>query len=203
MLQTAEGIGGLPGIAVGFEATNGSQTLSYATSLGLGTIVDESSTGSKASSLAKGAVNPNAQFNDAPNAYLGISFPISGDGSLLNHFGWIRIAVNNAAMTLTIKDWAYETVPGAPISVGQGGLGDFDSNVQVDGNDFLTWQRGLGPGVDDLDGSDLADWRSSFGVGSTPVTPTVMAVPEPTTLGYLAAGSGGLILLRRLRRPAT
>lgn len=57
-------------------------------------------------------------------------------------------------------------------------LADFDSDNDVDGADFLTWQRNLGRtgatkpqgdanGDTIVNGSDLAAWRSSFGAGST------------------------------------
>jgi hypothetical protein len=57
-------------------------------------------------------------------------------------------------------------------------LGDFDLDGDVDGRDFLMWQRGespiqWGPG-------DLADWQENYGVGS--LTATSTAVPEPSCL---------------------
>jgi hypothetical protein len=72
--------------------------------------------------------------------------------------------------------------------------GDFDFDLDVDGEDFLLWQRGLGTDYDD---GDLADWRSSFGTSST--VAAAAAVPEPATLLLSACGATALVLRRRRR----
>ena len=71
---------------------------------------------------------------------------------------------------------------------------DFDSDGDVDGNDFLTWQRGFGTQSSaqksdgdydndtDVDGADLAGWQTEFGAGSGSLT---SAVPEPTSVVLL------------------
>lgn len=51
--------------------------------------------------------------------------------------------------------------------------GDFDGDGDVDGRDFLVWQRN--PSVD-----DLSDWQTNYGVGS--FNTANVAVPEPGTL---------------------
>jgi hypothetical protein len=68
---------------------------------------------------------------------------------------------------------------------------DFDSDGDVDGEDFLTWQRGLGvdAGATRSDGDassdqlvndkDLAVWRSQFGSASS------TALPEPASCVYV------------------
>src|SRR5690606_23129308 len=53
--------------------------------------------------------------------------------------------------------------------------GDFDMDGDVDGADFLSWQRGNSPNP--LSSGDLADWESNF--GATALTAAV-AVPEPS-----------------------
>gem|GEM_PF-4695675 len=78
---------------------------------------------------------------------------------------------------------------------------DFDGDGDVDGNDFLTWQRGFGttgpPGslqmqgdANDngtIDGDDLAIWETQFG---SPAAGTMasLAVPEPSCLGLFVLG---------------
>jgi hypothetical protein len=52
--------------------------------------------------------------------------------------------------------------------------GDFDGDGDVDGRDFLVWQRNPSVG-------DLADWQGSFGVGAT-VGLSSSEVPEPGSL---------------------
>jgi hypothetical protein len=71
---------------------------------------------------------------------------------------------------------------------------DFDSDGDVDGNDFLKWQRGVGAGSSlsqgdangdgVVNGTDLAVWRQQFHAASAPAT---TAVPELGVLGMLAA----------------
>jgi Tol biopolymer transport system component len=51
--------------------------------------------------------------------------------------------------------------------------GDFDFDGDVDGRDFLTWQRNTSVG-------DLADWQNNYGVGM--LTANSTAVPEPAHL---------------------
>jgi hypothetical protein len=65
--------------------------------------------------------------------------------------------------------------------------GDFDSDQDVDGADFLKWQRNFGtPGYD---AASLADWKANF--GATAAVSAAAAIPEPHTalLGALAFGA--------------
>ncbi len=55
--------------------------------------------------------------------------------------------------------------------------GDFDADGDVDGADFVEWQRGLGSLYQ---ASDLADWQTNYGVAAQ--APTALAVPEPNSL---------------------
>lgn len=73
------------------------------------------------------------------------------------------------------------------------GPGDFDHDNDVDGRDFLMWQRGNSPTP--LSSGDLNDWQANFGsVGSGAAS--TAAVPEPgcaalAVVALLAmAGSG-------------
>jgi hypothetical protein len=91
---------------------------------------------------------------------------------------------------------------------------DFDGDLDVDGADFLTWQRGLGlapnalqiNGDADRDGvvgaGDLAVWQEEFGLsletlpGAQSLPPTSMAthaVPEPSALALAACGIAVLL----------
>lgn len=97
-----------PGKLVGFNAG-----LSYVSKLSLGSVIGPATLGtSYFGSLAYGAHNPNAQFNNVTDAYIGFSFPSGPD----TYYGWVRVDINNAAGTFVIKDWAYEDT-GAPLTI--------------------------------------------------------------------------------------
>jgi hypothetical protein len=65
--------------------------------------------------------------------------------------------------------------------------GDHDNDGDVDGGDFLAWQRGESP--EPLSAIDLVDWRANFGAASS-TSANSAAVPEPATatLALLVAG---------------
>ena len=59
--------------------------------------------------------------------------------------------------------------------------GDFDFDGDVDGRDFLLWQRGGSPSS--LSTGDLADWQANYGAGM--LSSIAAAVPEPPSTGLL------------------
>jgi len=88
---------------------------------------------------------------------------------------------------------------------------DFDQDGDVDGSDFLAWQRGFGVGttlaqgdangdgqVDDL---DLAAWQSQLGMAALNTQQPSTGVPEPSSLmlslGILFAFSASSRLARQ------
>lgn len=86
--------------------------------------------------------------------------------------------------------------------------GDFDGNGEVDGGDFLAWQRTLGQMVDPVgggadgnrngvvDGPDLHVWRLAF----APPMPGVGAVPEAGATALGVIGALGVLAARRRKR---
>ena len=97
------------------------------------------------------------------------------------------------------------------ISFGDGFLqlakpGDFDFDGDVDGNDFLKWQRTLGTSDSMADGDDsgtvgpedLAIWKNHYGevAGSTSSSTTV---PEPSALILLLAMASVACRRERIR----
>ena len=74
----------------------------------------------------------------------------------------------------------------APIAAGLDG--DFDGDGDVDGNDFLVWQRGAATPA------DLALWQGNYGAPNS--SAAAGAVPEPTSVLLLGI-AGSLWCLRR------
>ena len=64
--------------------------------------------------------------------------------------------------------------------------GDYDGDGDVDGRDFLVWQRGGSPTP--FSAGDLVAWQTTYGTVPPPVS-AVTAVPEPTGLVLLLMGS--------------
>jgi len=56
--------------------------------------------------------------------------------------------------------------------------GDFDNSGQIDGADFLQWQKGDSHHA--LSAADLADWAANYGAAAALSAPAT-AVPEPST----------------------
>ena len=82
---------------------------------------------------------------------------------------------------------------------------DFDNDGDVDGIDFLAWQRGLrtsgannshgdADGDGDVDHPDLVIWKSQFG------KPLAAPVAEPTSVGLAGAAMLLVAVGRRLVR---
>lgn len=99
-----------PGKIVGFTSGN-----AYVTALSAGSPINSTTAGPTFfGSMAYGANNPNAQFNDVSGAYIGLSFPT---GATL-HYGWVRVDVKNSAGSFKVIDWAYETDNGVGVNAG-------------------------------------------------------------------------------------
>ncbi len=82
---------------------------------------------------------------------------------------------------------------------------NFDGDADVDGADFLTWQRGFGTGTTlaqgdanasgSVDGADLAIWQSQH--GATGLLSGVQSVPEPSSALLLVLAAFGLGMSRQ------
>ena len=59
--------------------------------------------------------------------------------------------------------------------------GDFDGDLDVDGVDFLEWQRNTSIG-------NLSDWQTNYGTTLGPLY-TLHGIPEPSTVWLLLAGA--------------
>ena len=100
-------------------------------------------------------------------------FANAGDGSRsvfdLYEFGGL-IPSNTGLLKMELDFMEIRLVePGVP--------GDFDDDGDVDGRDFLVWQRGGSPTP--LSAGDLATWQANYGTGGLSA---VAAVPEPSSI---------------------
>lgn len=77
--------------------------------------------------------------------------------------------------------------------------GDFNLDGQVDGTDFLLWQRGESP--NGIASNDLTAWQTNYGLPVDLPQALLQAIPEPTP-ATLALGGAMLLLMlwQRLRR---
>lgn len=75
--------------------------------------------------------------------------------------------------------------------------GDFDNDGDVDGLDFLAWQRGESP--DPMSAEDLDAWQTSYGAGAEAFLGQIQAVPEPGALGLVLVGSACFLLRKRTK----
>jgi hypothetical protein len=90
----------------------------------------------------------------------------------------------------------FDEVLAAVTAAAPGQAGDFDDDGDVDGQDFLIWQRGGSTPGGALSASDLNDWQTNYGVG--PLA-SFAAVPEPGSMCLAAFGLAGILLAKRQR----
>lgn len=128
---------------------------------------------------ATGYYGQSFSYDESPN-YLGST-------ALLKDFDTYKIGlyVDFALIALTLQ--------GAAV----GPAGDFDVDGDVDGADFLKWQRGESPNGGDA--LELADWTSNFGATGL-VSAASAGVPEPSTFVLLSCALLGSRCWRRGQR---
>ena len=125
--------------------------------------------------------------------------PEDGFGNSLNNRGLLAFAATFTDGTSGV--FVSDAVKSA--------TGDFDGDLDVDGADFLAWQRGSripgaghpgnGDANDDgiLNDADLAIWKTKF--AGAPAVDAATNVPEPSGVALLA-GMFAPAICRRLRR---
>ena len=157
--------------------------------------------------------------------YLGLKMDLNGtavnSGDPFS-YGWVGIRIDNEAeATGAVVGYGYETVPGAGILAGDTGPftanADFNDDGEVDGADFLIWQRqvntsvtagtgGDGTGDGQVTQADLDLWKGEYGSATAASIGAAAPVPEPSSL--LMSGLAGAMLLvfcivsRKIRRTA-
>ena len=132
-------------------------------------------------SLLSFTPSPNDSFS-VLTAALGITnngMTLAGD--MADDFS-LSLASNDTELVLTFQ------ASGIP--------GDFDSDGDVDGRDFLVWQRGNTDPP--LGQSDLSDWQANYG---TPLSLATTAIlPEPTSAGWQLMVVAAVSMFYRFRK---
>jgi len=101
----------------------------------------------------------------------------------------LRIQLSPGAVDGIANGLYVDDVDLSPIT--EQGAGDFDLDSDVDGTDFLVWQRTDGTA------NGLDEWRTNYGAPLSPFQ-GIAAVPEPSTLMLLLIS--GLFAQQRKRR---
>lgn len=126
-----------------------------------------------------------------------------------DYVGTFNIGVNVRAATgsNTADTWDTQSVP--VLVLPDTLVADFDSDMDVDGADFLTWQRGLVAGTTPLEGDatgdgmvdrfDRAAWEFQYGQQALAVAAASQSIPEPSALAMaiVSALFAGLSYLPR------
>jgi hypothetical protein len=125
------------------------------------------------------------------NPFAGGSWARSGSGissrDLLNNT-WHSLAFTP---TFNFNSFAQNPIAAPPSNGTEPGNADFDGDGDVDGRDFLAWQRGFGitsgaqleqgdaNGDGAVNAADLEFWSAQYGDTSSPLT--TLSIPEPST----------------------
>lgn len=119
-----------------------------------------------------------SRSSDSPVEHIFTEIPATGEYEM-----WVFRNQNAAPITNYGLAWWYGLAPEISVPLS----GDFDSDGDVDGQDFLAWQRDRSVG-------DLADWQANYGMSSLTA---VAAVPEPGILSMLALSFCAWIVPKR------
>jgi hypothetical protein len=132
----------------------------------------------------------------ASNAYTFELLPLAGGSPLVTHSGMLghEGAINALEIVLYgqgsaatgEREFFFDDITIANAAAGV--TGDYDSDGDADGSDFLLWQKTLGStsnlaadgsGNGVIDAADLQVWRSAAASGRVAISPTYALVPEP------------------------
>ncbi len=83
----------------------------------------------------------------------------------------------------------FETIVGDSFLLSTGVPGDFDEDGDVDGGDFLSWQRNTEVG-------ELSDWQNSYGTEQNSLAASSASIPEPSAILLIV----GMVLIGDLSR---
>ena len=158
--------------------------------------------------IQREGVNPpivNQTFNSvaAANAFLSDNVINLGSNGVVNVSGDLNLVFS---LSLTTNDvgagFSFDLLFGNSTF----GSADFDVDGDVDGSDFLTWQRGFGVGTTKaqgdanadsvVNGSDLDVWKNQYGFVATSIA-AVDGVPEPMSASMMVTATLLVVAGRR------
>ena len=114
--------------------------------------------------------------------------------NLDGYIGRFGFATSDFSPTVVADEWRFGSeLSDVMVSVAQ--EGDFDGDRDVDGADFLVWQRGELPSP--WSSSDLDAWQTNFGPTESPMAMASTGVPEPSTGSMLLLGIMAFFRRRR------
>lgn len=115
--------------ANGFVGFVGPSAYNYPSNLAEGTVIDGTS---PVLTSVRGDLNfnscyyPSSQFCDGADGFVGLVLDVSGE----TFYGWARINVSTPGNELTIQEYAYNSVAGESIMVGQTTLALEDNTIE-------------------------------------------------------------------------
>ena len=128
-----------------------------------------------------------------------------GNQSVFAGWGHDRVLLSDSQWGFHVVD-ASSALPPSPNG------GDFDDDNDVDGTDFLAWQRGFGlltgasgsDGDANIDGAvdslDLFIWQDNFGSATATFSAASTSIPEPSSGVLLGVTGVYFVLLRQIQR---
>jgi endo-1,4-beta-xylanase len=128
-----------------------------------------------------------AEWNTQLTTTVGPDGTINFDG----FWGDYEITIDGETFPLTLNKGNFDY----SLIVEESLAGDFDFDGDVDGRDFLAWQRG--ESLNPFSAEDLADWHAAFNVGSLAAS---MNIPEPNSIVIMVVSTSLLGLSLRTRK---
>ncbi|BBO32935.1 hypothetical protein PLANPX_2547 [Lacipirellula parvula] len=195
-----------------FDVSSANGNLAPTGNVGLSFTKPNSIDGSDPDSTVGNSINETWQLGAAnPNQFA--EFFLDGNSAFTSSRTESLGKIFNTATAPANRDlqFTYTTIFGDVINgivqyVSTPANADFDADGDVDGADFLRWQRGFGTGTtlaqgnadgdSDVDADDLAIWKTQYGMTGL-ATGATAAVPEPASITLLGAALGLVVSVRR------